>query len=335
MINFLIRLFLILLLGNIVQADTCLDSQSECVEKGGVRIVDGIKVHRDCWRYRYIKECKSDVNSCKNVSGSECNLKNEECNENITVGSKKFCANTKKTYHCQHIEEYQENKTELVIDDLEASKQLLCDAFCLGGDCDSVRKAKPVKDPDMANSIAQLQMLKDVKDGLVDKDRLLFNIFKGENRGCSTIVTNFTRCCSNSGWAKNLGLVSCKAEEVKLAEDNSFGKCIYLGEVCTGGEIFGICLKKTKRYCCYPNVLSKIIQIGARKQLGKTFGMADSPDCQGITLEELRRVDFSKIDFKEFFDRDVAPRIKDYKIEDLQKIMQKSIPKMKNGLSED
>ncbi|EHX6122342.1 conjugal transfer protein TraN, partial [Salmonella enterica subsp. enterica serovar Infantis] len=32
------------------------------------------------------------------------------------------------------------------------------------------------------------------------------------------------------------------------------------------------------------------------------FGKAKSPDCRGITVEELQRVNFDKLDFSNFFD---------------------------------
>ncbi len=52
-------------------------------------------------------------------------------------------------------------------------------------------------------------------------------------------------------------------------------------------------------YCCFGNMLEKTIQVQARKQLKLSFGSGGHPDCRGLTLEELGRVDFSKMDFKE------------------------------------
>ena len=53
-------------------------------------------------------------------------------------------------------------------------------------------------------------------------------------------------------------------------------------------------------FCCFSNILEKIIQVQGRAQLGINFGSGGSPDCRGLTLEELERIDFSLIDFSEF-----------------------------------
>ena len=60
-------------------------------------------------------------------------------------------------------------------------------------------------------------------------------------------------------------------------------------------------------YCCFKSKLMKIIQEQGRAQLGLTFGTAKNPDCRGLNLEEIQRIDFSKIDFREV--------IKDFKEE--------------------
>lgn len=52
-------------------------------------------------------------------------------------------------------------------------------------------------------------------------------------------------------------------------------------------------------YCCFSNILEKVVQVQARKQLGLNFGSSSSPNCRGLTLDELSRVDFSKMDFSE------------------------------------
>ena len=47
--------------------------------------------------------------------------------------------------------------------------------------------------------------------------------------------------------------------------------------------------------------MARIIQVEGRKQLGIAWGDKKNPDCRALTLEEIQRIDFSKIDFSELF----------------------------------
>jgi len=47
-------------------------------------------------------------------------------------------------------------------------------------------------------------------------------------------------------------------------------------------------------------MLEKVIQVEGRKQLGLDFGSGGSPNCRGLKMEEIKRLDFSKIDFTPF-----------------------------------
>ena len=52
-------------------------------------------------------------------------------------------------------------------------------------------------------------------------------------------------------------------------------------------------------YCCFKNKLMRVIQEQGRAQLGLTFGTPKEPDCRGLTIEEIQKIDFSKIDWRE------------------------------------
>jgi conjugal transfer mating pair stabilization protein TraN len=80
----------------------------------------------------------------------------------------------------------------------------------------------------------------------------------------------------------------------------------------------GKCIIKKETYCCYDSVLSKTLQVESRKQLHKSFGDANNPSCGGFTLDEIERIDFNKIDFSEFFDKEVAPKMTNIKGDELE-----------------
>jgi len=102
-------------------------------------------------------------------------------------------------------------------------------------------------------------------------------------------------------------------------------KCEYLGEYCAK-KILGKCIRKTKSYCCFPTVLAKIIRCSARDQLGKSLGSAEHPQCGGLTLDDIEKIDFAKVNFQEFFDLEVQPMMKGYNNQDNENLIKRSFP---------
>jgi conjugal transfer mating pair stabilization protein TraN len=49
-------------------------------------------------------------------------------------------------------------------------------------------------------------------------------------------------------------------------------------------------------------MLDKVVQVQGRKQLGINFGSGGSPNCRGLTLEEIQRIDWEQVDFTEFIE---------------------------------
>ena len=56
-------------------------------------------------------------------------------------------------------------------------------------------------------------------------------------------------------------------------------------------------LDKHHVYCVFPSKLAGIVQIqGRSNQLHINFGQAKSPNCRGLTPEELERINFKVLD---------------------------------------
>jgi conjugal transfer mating pair stabilization protein TraN len=49
-------------------------------------------------------------------------------------------------------------------------------------------------------------------------------------------------------------------------------------------------------------MLDKVLQLQGRKQLGLNFGSGGSPNCRGLTLTEMQRIDWEQVDFTEFIE---------------------------------
>jgi len=90
--------------------------------------------------------------------------------------------------------------------------------------------------------------------------------------------------------------------------------CVYVGQYCSKHLRIGPlkkCVQKKKVYCCFPTVLARIIQEQGRPQLksfkslcdaGNCFGTPTNPVCRGFTPQEFQMIDFSKIDFSDWYD---------------------------------
>ena len=65
-------------------------------------------------------------------------------------------------------------------------------------------------------------------------------------------------------------------------------------------KLTGLCLKKSESYCCFSSKLSRIIQEQGRNQIGLNLGTAETPNCSGLSPEQMQKLDFTKIDFTEY-----------------------------------
>ena len=92
----------------------------------------------------------------------------------------------------------------------------------------------------------------------------------------------------------------------------------------------------THVYCCYPSPLIAHLQKEARKQLGKGFGTPANPDCGGLTMDEIGRVDFSKMDLSPVLE-DIMKKAKANKsgpdVSKAEERMKQKVKDLKLGIS--
>lgn len=112
----------------------------------------------------------------------------------------------------------------------------------------------------------------------------------------------------------------CSEDELALGVDIELHKTHFVGSYCAKKSIFG-CTEKRKSYCVFSAPLARIINEQARPQLGRGWGTPKAPDCSGITLAELERLDWNRIDLTEWMDllkiTDNMPGMQDLDIENL------------------
>lgn len=94
--------------------------------------------------------------------------------------------------------------------------------------------------------------------------------------------------------------LSCEQEESEIGIKRGQELCVHVDSYC-GRKVGGVCTVMKQRHCCFNSKLAKIINRGARAQLGLPLDT-----CEGLNQAQFEAVDFSKIDFDEFI-RDIAP----------------------------
>lgn len=95
---------------------------------------------------------------------------------------------------------------------------------------------------------------------------------------------------------------SCDAMSMETSMNAESGFCHYVGEYCKT-KWLGHCVQKARGFCCFNSMMGRIIHEQGRPQLNtfNDWGTPDSPDCRGFDPDEFRDLDFSKIDFSEYY----------------------------------
>lgn len=270
--------------------------EEKCVEGKETRVINGYEVTKDCWKWdrKYTCITGSKVSDCQEYE-KKCKLVEERClseeGREITAG----CHHIEKTYECLEI-----------TGQLPKRKKCKKIGYCIAGNCEDVDYPE---NKNMPKAIAYLYLLKQMGDELKKElcdgeDLSKCEVFKGEQQGCRKQVIGFRNCCAKSGggWGVSLKIRSCSPKEKMLAERDNKGLCYKVGTYCSEKTKFPkICLTKKTNYCCFGSKLSRILHEEIREQLGIGWGSAKEPDCRALSIEELQKADWSKIDLSEFF----------------------------------
>lgn len=248
------------------------------------RLIQGKPVHRNIWARQLFFSCESDAESkCAKLREQGAVLVSKKCLETNVFGE---CDRWEKTYDLGKKGAYQKTTAAFEKEELWG----LQDEF----------DASYEKNTDFGSAFATLSAFSEMERSLEEQgsdwqDRL--QIFKGEPLQCqkSFLEGNVFDCCKKmEGAAVTLKLASCKEEEKCLAKYRQEGKCRFVGS-----QKIKLGTVTEHAYCCFPSKLARIIHEQGRQQLGIKWGKAEKPKCRGLTLEELQRIDFSKIDLTE------------------------------------
>jgi hypothetical protein len=179
--------------------------------------------------------------------------------------------------------------------------------FCSHGECSNSSYAA---NQDMLKVISTLASMQEIQKEVAGKNLKNPAIFKGKQRECRRAILGFKNCCKvgrGSGWGVALHLAHCDEDERTLAEQRKQKLCHEVGHH-TKTNALGIKTRLT-RFCCFGSKLARIIHEQGRGQLGMKWGTGEHPQCreeEGLTIEDLSKLDFSRINFSEIFSEMMA-----------------------------
>lgn len=270
------------------RADGVLKS-TECTEPGGTKngFMEGQKwsVSQPCWAYRdkYVTQ-SADSGTCKTyVDNPACTLAVRQCAFYSDGGA---CLHEYATYSC-------ESKTSGMV--------MVCggDVFCLDGECD---RAQSGKSNDFSVAVSQLAALAAAGKDVAALNGADVRAFTGQRRFCKKAAAGYSNCCKDGGWGQDVGLAKCNSEEKALGKAKKDKLTVSVGEFCSR-KVLGVCLQKKRSYCQFDSKLAQIVQQQGRNgQLHISFGSAKSPDCRGITVDELQKIKFDSLNFTNFYE---------------------------------
>lgn len=136
----------------------------------------------------------------------------------------------------------------------------------------------------------------------------LFLIFNGKPSECLPpgYQTTWFDCCDTDRDRFLFLREQCGEEALETVSARVAERAVYVGSYCKKRIRFVGCVQRARVYCVFSTKLGRIVQEQGRPQLqafGSTggWGTPQDPRCEGFTPEQFQSLDFSQIDFTEFF----------------------------------
>jgi len=280
----------------------CSYFESICLDATPSKVINGKRVKRQCWKEKLTFLCRMpDVADCPYIKDRNCTLMKKECLNQGKFG----CALWELTFQC--------NSKTLV--------SRVTDAELYGLE----HEVEYEPNDSFEEVTAKLAVFDAVKEELQStnaSNAVEVLVFKGKTMTCSKSVADnmmYDCCFAYSGLAKKMGLSTCSADELSLAEMREEGLCHYVGSY--SKKFIDLWKSRDEHvFCCFGSKLARILQEQAREQLGIGWGEPQNANSRGLSVNEISRLDFGKMDFGELYSdyKRSTPKILEEKIAEFQ-----------------
>ena len=259
-----------------------------CIDGPSTKNINGTDVFKECWEYESTYSCSASgsTNSCQAFRDQGCTQIDSTCASSFPSGQ---CSVFDQTMQCPTTTCSEE--TTICGDQV----------YCVDGSC-----VDQTYDPntDAAESFTQLAMLDETAKAF-EESMDINSLFEGIDQRCRIgIVSALTYdCCDESGVINGVW-PQCNETELDLAYANDTDRTHYVGSYCSRewGCPLCFCVERKRTYCTFTSKLGRILQEQGRLQLGIGWGGRRSPNCEALTIEQIQSLDFTQIDFSEFYD---------------------------------
>ncbi len=270
---------------SLIQSPVCMLISQNCLDANSKKIINGKEIHRTCWKENlsFLIHQKSN-NDCAKLKNKKCDLIEKKCLKEGVNG----CCLWDLTYRCY---------TKV----LNVIKGKGVDS------CLDISNWETSYEPNqsLADITTKLAVFEEIEKEMEksQKSATSIQIFDAKKMKCSKSVASdliFDCCFSHKGLATQIGLARCNADELALAEMREKGVSHYVGHY--SETVLGIKTEDKHVFCCFESKLARIINEQGRQQLGIDWGSAEKPNCKGFSIDELGRLDFSRLDLTEVFE---------------------------------
>ncbi len=251
------------------------------------RIIEGHEVKRPHWNKFLHLQCINPLqNECHFLKEKNCIFSSESCIKQI--GSQ--CLIWEKLFKCRTRQ-----------GDIAMEPK---DTYGVDPKLWSTEYKPNQSFPDVATKLAVFdEMKKELQKANATSGQSV-RLFTGSEQRCSKSLAEnimYDCCFDMDGFTTQVKLSKCTADEIALAESRQKGLCHYLGK--KKEKFLNLWVSRTEHiFCVFPSKLSRVFQEEARKQLNIAWGDVHNPNCRGLTQDEIKRLDFSKLNLLEAFE---------------------------------
>jgi conjugal transfer mating pair stabilization protein TraN len=273
---------------SIINSPQCTLIEKVCLD-ASPKIIKGAEIQKQCWKEKVNFLCHfPHSKQCASIRDKNCQEFKRRCLKESPYG----CALWEITYKCfDKIYRSASSNSQGEFFEVDVDKEY---------------------EPNQSFSavITKMQIFDEIKQQLEIQnpaDASKVHLFNGKKLKCSKSVAGkllYDCCFTFGGLATELKLSQCSEEEQELGTLREKELCHYVGKY----EEQFIDLWKSRDmhvFCCFPSKLARIFQEEARSQIGLDWGTPKKPDCRGLLAGEIAKVDFSKLDLAEVYDKKI------------------------------